>query len=74
MTGNIAAPDDKSSMRFDLTLSGTATNVLDLERGVVRSATSSNTMSGKMEMGGATPAQMPPMRLQATTKITITSN
>jgi hypothetical protein len=74
MTGNIASPDDKNSMRFDLTMSGTATNVLDLDRGVLRSATSSNTMSGKMEMGGAAPAQMPPMRLQATTKITITSN
>lgn len=74
MTGNIASPDAKSSMRFDLTLSGTATNVLDLDRGVLRSATSSNTMSGKMEMGGAAPAQMPPMRLQATTKIVITSN
>ena len=74
MVSDLPSPDGKSGMKMDLTLSGSGTRVMDLDRGVLRSATSTSLVRGRMNTGSAAPAQMPSMRFEATTKVTITSN
>ena len=74
MIADVPSPDGKTDMKVDVTMSGSGTRVMDLDRGVLRSMTSTSVMRGRTTMGSAAPAQMRSMRLEATTKVTITSN
>ena len=74
MTGDFPSPDGKNSMRLDFLLKGSGTTVMDLTRGVLRSAISSTTIDGKLEMGTGAPVAVQPMRMHATMTVTMASN
>jgi hypothetical protein len=74
MASEVASPDGKSSMHFNFTMGGGGWTIVDLNKGIVRSAESSLTYDGTVGMpAGAAPGPTPAMSLRGTTKTTIAS-
>jgi hypothetical protein len=75
MVSAIPSPDGTSKVTLDFTMGGNGSTVMDLDKGVVRSALTTSTFEGRIDMpAGAAPAAMPPMKLRGTVKMTMTSN
>ena len=73
MSGDVT-PDAKSKIRFDFLLTGGGSTVMDLDKGVIRTSVTTSTINGTIEMAGATPGPVAPMRMRATTTVTIAGN
>ena len=68
MVSKIPSPDAQGTMTLDFSVEGDGTVVIDLEKGLPRSAVSTSTISGKL----GTPAGGPGMILRGTIKVTMT--
>jgi hypothetical protein len=70
--GKIAASQagGAGGMSMDMTLGGDGTTVVDLDKGVLRSAETHTRFNGKLNGGAAAPA-LPPISMQGTMTISI---
>ena len=73
MVNEMASPDGKGNLTFDFTMEGGGTTVLDLDRGLPRSALATTTLNGKITPNTVAPAtSLPPMTMRATIRVTMT--
>ena len=74
MASELAAPDGKSQMKFNFTMSGDGTTVMDLDKGLPRSHLLTSTFVGKMDMPPGAPTAVPPsMNMRGTMNVVVTS-
>jgi hypothetical protein len=74
MASELAAPDGKSQMQFNFTLSGDGTTIMDLDKGLPRSHLLTNTFVGRIDMApGAPTATSPSMNMRGTMNVVVTS-
>jgi hypothetical protein len=64
----------KIKMNLDFKMSGTGSMVKDIDKGVLRSSESTATLGGKVKMSADSTTPIPPMSLQGTMKMTVTTN
>jgi len=71
-----AAPSgpDGGSMTVDMTIGGEGTQVIDVEKGVLRSGETRTRFSGKLSGSGAAAPAVPGISMQGTMTVTIASN
>ena len=74
MASEVTSPDGKSQMKFNFTLSGDCTTIVDLDKGLPRSHLLTNTFVGKIDMpSGASAAVPPSMNMRGTMNVVVTS-
>jgi hypothetical protein len=73
MRAGFPSPDGKNAAALDFTTTGEGTSVLDLDKGIIRSAVTTATMGGKVNMSGAAAGAQPAMTIVGTTRVTVTS-
>jgi hypothetical protein len=75
MVSDLASPDGKGKMSFELNLSGQGTYVLNLETGIVRSNVGTSSVIGTISMaGGTVPPARPGMTMRGTVRMTMTGD
>lgn len=73
MDSAIPSPDGKSQVKFDFTMIGDGTVIMDLDKGVPRSNVATSTFNGRMNVpAGAAPGAMS-MTMRGTAKIVMSS-
>jgi hypothetical protein len=70
----IPGPGGKIKMNLDFKMSGDGFLVKDIDKGVLRSSESTATFGGKVKMSADSTTPIPPMSLQGTMKMTVTTN